>query len=122
MTRWSRRCGWTTSRLGAPPRTSTRSPRTRTYPTPWRSCGLRYLVELLDRPHAVVEDAEGRQFVWPSAFAYDDWAAVPDEDLEALRPLYGDDDFATFQEFGGYIGYRIGITEAGDWLFFIVGD
>lgn len=82
---------------------------------------LRYLVELLDRPHARI-DAGGPRYVWPSAFAYDAWEDVPEADREALRPLYDDDDFARFEQFGGYTGYRVGISEAGEWLFFVAGD
>jgi hypothetical protein len=47
---------------------------------------------------------------------------VPKADREALRPLYGDEDFAAFQEFGAYLGYRVGITEEGEWIFFVAGD
>lgn len=84
---------------------------------------LRFLVELLDRPHSTVEAADGpTQYVWPSAFAYQSWDAVPDGEREALRPLYDDQDFASFENFGGYIGYRVGIEDDGSWRFFVAGD
>jgi hypothetical protein len=83
---------------------------------------LRFLVELLDRPFATQEVGGGVHYVWPSAFAYGDWARVPEDHREALRPLYGDKDFAGFQDFGAYLGYRVGITEEGDWVFFVAGD
>lgn len=83
---------------------------------------LRYLVELLRRPYGTVRPPEGSQYVWPSAFAYDDWADVPEEDREALKPLYDEEDFANYAQFGGYTGYRVGIDGGGDWLFFIAGD
>jgi hypothetical protein len=83
---------------------------------------LRFLVELLDRPFATQEVRGVVHYVWPSAFAYRDWARVPEADREALRPLYSDEDFAAFQEFGAYLGYRVGITEEGDWIFFVAGD
>ncbi len=83
---------------------------------------LRYLVELLDRPYGTVEVQGQTQYVWPSAFAYDDWDEVPEADREALEPLYDEDDFARFARFGGYTGYRIGISADGDWLFFVAGD
>ena len=83
---------------------------------------LRLLVELLDRPYRQVQVAGSSQLVWPSAFAYDDWASVPAEDREALRPVYDEEDFAGFAEFGAYVGHRIGIAPDGDWLFFVAGD
>lgn len=83
---------------------------------------LRYLVELLDRPYETVEVQGQTQYVWPSAFAYDDWAEVPEADREALQPLYDEEDFTRFARFGGYTGYRVGISADGDWLFFVAGD
>ncbi len=80
---------------------------------------MRFLAGLLARPYGQLDDGT---YVWPSAFAYDDWDAVPEDDREALRPLYGSDDFEGFAEFGAYIGYRIGITPEGDWIFFVAGD
>ena len=47
---------------------------------------------------------------------------MPEADKEVLRALYDEDDFATFSDFGGYIGYRLGITENGEWSFFVAGD
>lgn len=79
---------------------------------------LRFLAEMLERPYAT---RDGR-YLWPSAFVYDDWADVPEEDREALRPLYDQDDFADFERFGAYLGYRVGIDEDGTWRFFAAGD
>lgn len=83
---------------------------------------LRYLIELLDRPHATVVVEGDEQYVWPSAFQYENWQDVPDEDRRALLPLYDEDDFADFERFGGYIGYRVGVAADGTWLFFVAGD
>lgn len=85
---------------------------------------LRFLVGLLGRPHRLLEPEHGgtAHYVWPSAFGYDSWDAVPEEDKEALKPLYTEEDFAGFEQFGGYIGYRVGITVEGDWIFFVAGD
>lgn len=80
-----------------------------------------YLAELLNRPFTVSELEGSTYYSWPSAFG-PNWSAVPETDREALRPLYGDEDFAVFDEFGGYIGYRVGILEDGTWLFFVAGD
>jgi hypothetical protein len=64
-------------------------------------------------------------YAWPSAHTYGSWDAVPEAEKEALRPLYDDLDFGFFGEFGGYLGYRIGITLDGDWaqwIYAIDGD
>ena len=47
---------------------------------------------------------------------------MPEEYIDDLRAIYTDADFDDFAQFGGYIGYRVGITESGDWSFFVVGD
>lgn len=83
---------------------------------------LRYLVALLDRPFGTEQVQGETQYVWPSAFAYDSWSDVPREDREALKPLYTEEDFEGFEDFGSYVGYRVGIVSAGDWIFFVEGD
>jgi hypothetical protein len=45
-----------------------------------------------------------------------------DSRREEVRPLYGDEDFQQFAKFGSYIGYCVGISEAGDWLYFVAGE
>ena len=84
-----------------------------------------YLAEILQRPFGLVEAADSPIYTWPSAQAYGSWAEVPEAEREALRPLYEDLDFALFAEFGGYLGYRVGITFDADgarWLYAIEGD
>lgn len=83
---------------------------------------LRFLAELLDRPYGVVEHDGIDRYAWPSAFTYDRWEDVPQADRRALTPLYDEGDFADFEAFGGYIGYRVLITESGDWTAFVAGD
>lgn len=83
---------------------------------------LHFLVEILDRPHGLVEHEGVVRHVWPSAFAYDAWDEVPEADREALKPLYGEEDFQSFDRFGGYIGYRVVILEDGTWTAFVAGD
>jgi hypothetical protein len=83
---------------------------------------LRFLAEMLQRPFGEVTLGEGVVYVWPSAATYEGWAQVPPEARHALRPLYGDEDFALFEEFGAYIGYRAGITDSGEWIYFVAGD
>ena len=85
---------------------------------------LRFLVGVLNRPYQRVQHAHRDEvrYVWPSAFGYDSWDAVPPEDKESLRPLYTEDDFESFARFGGYVGYRVGMTPEGEWEFFVAGD
>jgi hypothetical protein len=83
---------------------------------------MRILAELLTRPYGTIDGPDGLYYVWPAAFAYDDWVSVPQADRDALRPMYGDAEFADFEAFGSYIGYRVGIAADGTWRFFIAGD
>ncbi len=83
---------------------------------------LRRLVGVLNQSHATVARADPPQFVWPSAFAYEDWGDVPPQDRAALAELYSNEELRHFQQFGSYLGHRVGITAAGDWLFFVAGD
>jgi hypothetical protein len=80
------------------------------------------LLRVIAMPHATIEGPDGPIYVWPSAFAYDTWDAVPAADRDALYPLYDEADQDSFAQFGSYIGYRLGITADGDWLFFVAGD
>ena len=84
---------------------------------------LWYLVKLLALPFALQSgpsfaDAE-ETYVWPAAAGgtEGDWSALSeagiytDEELDAMH-LGGT----------GYLGYRLGITAGGDWIFFVAGD
>lgn len=83
---------------------------------------LRFLVEVLERPFGVIEHHGVVRYAWPSAFTYNSWRDVPPSEREALKPLYDEDDFAGFEQFGGYIGYRAVILEDGTWTAFVAGD
>jgi len=84
---------------------------------------LELLVELFDTPYAT-QDFEDlpRYYVWPSAFVYDSWEEIPPADLEALRSIYTDEELDQIAGFGSYALWRIGITEDGQWRFFVAGD
>jgi hypothetical protein len=75
---------------------------------------LQTMVTLLDLPHTEQDGI----FAWPSAFS----SNPTDEDWAAVEVLYSEEEIAQMKQFGGYIGYRIGITEQGDWIFFVAGD
>lgn len=82
---------------------------------------IRYLAELLNRPYGTQPGPGGEDYyAWPSAFVTE-WSQVPEKEIDELRPLYDDDDFAGFAEFGGYYGYRVGIID-GSWVYFVAGD
>lgn len=83
---------------------------------------LHFLVEVLDRPHGVIEHHGTVRYTWPSAFAYDSWAEVPEPEKRALEPLYDESDFEFFERFGGYVGYRVVILADGTWSVFVAGD
>jgi hypothetical protein len=85
---------------------------------------LEILLRLLNTPFGVVEQPGGdRIFVWPSAFAYETWDEVPEEDVRALESIYGPGEVESkIARYESYLGWRIGITEQGDWLYFVAGD
>lgn len=57
--------------------------------------------------------------VWPSAHRL----RPTERDWQALRTLYTPAQIEQMKHGGiGYIGYRAGITPAGDWVYFISGD
>lgn len=83
---------------------------------------LRRLVEVLDLPFATRPVDGSVQYVWPSAFAYERWDEVPADVVASLRRVFSGDELRQFEQFGSYVGYRVGITDGGDWLFFVAGD
>lgn len=57
-------------------------------------------------------------YVWPSAYLVES----SEEDWAALAELYSPEEIELFEEYGSFIGWRVGITETGDWRFFVAGD
>jgi hypothetical protein len=84
------------------------------------------LVKLLSLPYATVAldgravpPARARFYVWPSAHRTN----PSPRDWRALRALYTQAQIDAMRRGGtGYLGYRVGITPAGDWQYFIAGD
>ena len=84
------------------------------------------LVKLLSMPYATVgfdgravPPSRARFYVWPSAHRENPSA----RDWRALRTLYTEAQIERMRRGGaGYLGYRVGITPAGDWQYFIAGD
>ena len=60
-------------------------------------------------------------YVWPSTAAKEAPQWTP-EDIASMEVFYTAEDIASFREFGGYLGWRVGIRDDGTWLFFVSGD
>jgi hypothetical protein len=84
------------------------------------------LVKVLALPYAAVAPdgravprARARFYVWPRAHRLNASA----RDWQAVRVLYTQAQIDAMRRAGvGYLGYRVGITPAGDWQYFIAGD
>lgn len=76
---------------------------------------LASLVATLELPN--IEDEIGFTN-WPSAHQDNPSEA----DWDALTAIYTDEDIAAWREDGSFLGYRIGITDEADWIFFVAGD
>jgi hypothetical protein len=76
------------------------------------------LVGLLELRPAVTVDGT---YVWPEQTQWDDddWAEIPDADLDALAHVYGQEDVGAWVTSGEFTGYRLGITGDGRWFFFL---
>ena len=83
---------------------------------------LAILIEVLETGFIRVDNEdEGVLFVWPYFAGYPIDALKPEMKVELFRLLTGGD-YEEMTEFGAYIFYRVGITENGDWRFFLSGD
>ena len=76
---------------------------------------LARLVEILATPFG---RNEADFYAWPSAYT----DKPTEAQWQALEGIYTHDEIASFKELGSYLGYRVGITPAGDWQFFVAGD
>lgn len=59
--------------------------------------------------------------VWPAVYARVPFAVADDERAE-LEARFGAEALAGWEEAGSYLGWRIGITDDGDWIFLVSGD
>lgn len=81
------------------------------------------ILRLLRAPYGTQQPEGGpAYYAWPRPFTVE--ASVwTDEDVRILRDLGATDaDIAGYREFGGYIGWRIGIRDDGQWEYLIRGD
>lgn len=83
---------------------------------------LAEVVLLLDAPFDYVGDIQaGEVFVWPELHARVPFTIGEDE-RASLAERYGADAIAEWEAAGAYLGWRIGITTDGEWLFLVSGD
>ena len=83
---------------------------------------MRYLVQTLNASFDVVEDPDGPDlYLWPSAAAVE-WSETTEQQRAEVAAIYGDEALETHAEFGGFVGWRVGITENGEWQLFVAGD
>jgi hypothetical protein len=76
---------------------------------------LAQLVKVLSLPHAKEETL----YLWPSAYR----TGETQEDWKALEGLYPAEKLAEWRKGeNGYLGFRVGIEENGDWTFALSGD
>lgn len=80
------------------------------------------MVSILGFAPGTVETPDGLIYVWPGVFALDDWSQATDAQRQELADVFGQKALADWDAFGGYIGYRVGITEDGHWMYFVAGD
>ncbi len=77
---------------------------------------------LLQLPYAFKanQSSEGI-YTWPSVFTKEpsEWT---EEDLVMMRTFLTEEQIKSYREFGGYMYYRLGITEDGEWIFYLAGD
>lgn len=83
---------------------------------------LGLIATLLETPYGVLAaESAGTHYFWPGPFVRmpEEWT---EEDLEVLRRLGTEEEIQGWRDFGGYIGWRIGITENGAWTVLVAGD
>lgn len=72
---------------------------------------------LLRLPYAYKDNL----YTWPSVFIVEPSKWTP-EDIAMMKTFLTDEQIQSYREFGGYIYYRLGITQKGDWTFYLAGD
>lgn len=83
---------------------------------------LAEVVLLLEDPYERVGEVQvGEVFVWPELHARVPFA-VTDEERPDLEARFGADALAEWEAAGTYLGWRIGITTEGEWIFLVAGD
>jgi hypothetical protein len=81
---------------------------------------MKLLVQILNLPHVERQLPDGgtKYVSWPSA----DQDVRTDADWEALKGVYTDEQVAGFKSSDLYTGYRVAISDTGDWMYSVSGD
>lgn len=78
------------------------------------------IYNLFASDYSVKETNNGKLYTWPALSDYhpNEWTT------DLLKNIHPDliTNLEDFQNYGGYIGYRLGITDKGEWTFLIAGD
>jgi len=91
----------------------------------WNDKGLEptvTLLHLLAMSNASIPGPEGEIYVWPAAHSYETWEQVTEEEMDELARIHSEGELDSFASAGAYLGWRTGISENGEWMFFIAGD
>ena len=91
----------------------------------WNDKGLeptRTLLLLLDMGHATIAGEDGEIYVWPAALTHESWDETTEEERDELARIHTEGEFDLFAHGGAYLGWRTGIDENGNWLYFVAGD
>ena len=86
---------------------------------------MRYLIEILQRPYCTERNDDGTgtdtkvtYYIWPRVHCSNRTA----EDWNDLKGVYTNDQIQQMRAADLYYGFRVGILEDGDWVYFIAGD
>jgi hypothetical protein len=92
----------------------------------WEDRGQRpmaTLLLLLDMRYATIPLDDGEIHVWPAAATYESWYdTVTEEELDELSTIHSEGELDEFATAGAYLGWRTGIDEEGNWMYFVAGD
>ena len=83
---------------------------------------LARLAEALEAPYAASDEGAGEVFyTWPYLALERMNELTPEQQVDAIR-LVGYDALKEFQQYDAWYGWRVGIADQGEWLFFVAGD
>jgi len=91
----------------------------------WNDKGLeptKTLLLLLDMRYATVEGENGSIYVWPAALTYESWNETTEKERNELAQIHSEGELDLFAHGEAYLGWRVGIDEDGNWLYFVAGD
>lgn len=81
---------------------------------------MRILVLVMRMDRVALEPPSVADYVWPSAFDTD-YGDLSQDEMDQLWALYDATDILTIKDFG-YLLWRSGIDDTGDWKYFLAGD